>query len=86
MGNMLIRKVCRMSKSDNGSAEMGKRKRGPPPKLFSAWQPGDVAMQSQRKRKQRSKEERAKEASRVAKYREAKKESGEASLTKENTK
>ena len=85
MCNMLIRKV-RMSKSDNGSAEMGKRKRGPPPKLFSAWQPGDAAMQSQRKRKQRSKEERAKEAARVAKYREAKKESGEASLTKENTK
>ena len=49
-----------MSQSDNGSAELGKR---PPP--FSAWH----------KKKKRDNEERLKESSRVAKYRESKKES-----------
>ena len=62
-----------MSQSDKGSAELGKRQRGPPPPQFSAWQPGDAAMQGQRKKKQRDKEERSKESSRVAKFRETKK-------------
>lgn len=78
-----------MSQSDNGSAELGKRRRGPPPTQFSAWQPGDAAMQGQRKKKQRDKEERKKESSRVAKFRETKKEiDGETdnNLTEEKSK
>ena len=67
-----------MSQSDDRSAELGKRRRGPPPTPFLAWQPGDAAMQGQRKKKQRDKEERMKETSRVAKYRETKKETDEA--------
>ena len=59
--------------SDKKSEELGKRRRGPPPRPFSAWQPGDAAMQGQRKKKQREKEERKKEASRVEKYRDTKK-------------
>ena len=39
-------------------------------------------MQSQRKQKQRNKEERVKEALRVAKYRKAKKESGDGEVKK----
>ena len=73
-----------MSQSDNGSAELGKR---PPP--FSAWQPGDAAMLGQRKKKQRDNKERLKESSRVAKYRESKKEidkAKEKKSTKEKTK
>ena len=56
---------------------------------FSAWQPGDAAMQGQRKKKQRDKEERKKESSRVAKFRETKKEiDGETdnNLTEEKSK
>ena len=73
-----------MSQSDNGSAELGKR---PPP--FSAWQPGGAAMLGQHKKKKRDNEERLKESSRVAKYRESKKESDKAKekmSTKEKTK
>ena len=62
-----------MSQPDNSSAELGKRKRAPPPSPFSAWKPGDAAMQSQRKKKQRDNEEKKKESSRVAKFREEKK-------------
>ena len=78
-----------MSQSDNGSAELGKRRRGPPPTQFSAWQPGDAAMQGQGKKKQRDKEERKKESSRVAKFRETKKETDGATdnnLTEEKSK
>ena len=39
-----------MSQPDTTSAELGKRKRAPPPSPFSAWKPGDAAMQSQRKK------------------------------------
>ena len=56
-----------MSQPDTTSAELGKRKRAPPPSPFSAWKPGDAAMQSQRKKKQRDKEEKKKEAARIAK-------------------
>ena len=62
-----------MSQSDTGSAELGKRR---PP--FSAWQPRDEVMWGQRKKKQRDNKERLKESSRVAKYRESKKESDKA--------
>ena len=62
-----------MSQPDTSSAELGKRKRAPPPSPFSAWKPGDAAMQSQRKKKQRDNEEKKKESSRVAKFREDKK-------------
>ena len=65
---------CFQIMSDKKSEELGKRQRGPPPPPFSAWQPGDAAMQGQRKKKQREKEERKKESSRVAKFRETKKE------------
>ena len=78
-----------MSQSDTGSAELGKRRRGPPPPPFSAWQPGDAAMLGQRKKKQRDNKERLKESSRVAKYRESKKEidkAKEKKSTKEKTK
>ena len=78
-----------MSQADDRSAELGKRRRGPPPTPFSAWQPGDAAMQGQRKKKQRDKEERMKETSRVVKYRETKKETDEAkgkNLTEEKAK
>ena len=64
---------CFQKMSDKKSEELGKRRRGPPPRPFSAWQPGDAAMQGQRKKKQREKEERKKEASRVEKYRDTKK-------------
>ena len=57
-----------MSQPDNSSAELGKRKRAPPPSPFSAWKPGDAAMQSQRKKKQRDNEEKKKESSRIAKF------------------
>ena len=76
-----------MSQSDNGSAEQ--EAKGAPPTQFSAWQPGDAAMQGQRKKKQRDKEERKKESSRVAKFRETKKEiDGETdnNLTEEKSK
>lgn len=63
-----------MSDPDVRTAELGKRKRGPPPKPFSAWQPGDASMQGQRKKKQRENEERIKERERVAKFRQLKKE------------
>ena len=62
------------SETDVGSAELGKRRRRPPPTPFSAWQPGDAAMQGQRKKKQREKEERVKEKERVAAFRQSKKE------------
>ena len=32
-----------MSQPDTTSAELGKRKRAPPPSPFSAWKPGDAA-------------------------------------------
>jgi hypothetical protein len=66
-----------MSQPDTTAPEIGKRKRAPPPSPFSAWKPGDAAMQSQRKKKQRDKEEKKKEAARIAKFREAKKDNGE---------
>ena len=66
-----------MSQPDTTSAELGKRKRAPPPSPFSAWKPGDAAMQSQRKKLQRDKEEKKKEAARIAKLREAKKDNDE---------
>ena len=78
-----------MSQSDKGSAELGKKRRGPQPPPFSAWQPGDAAMLGQHKKKKRDNEERLIESSRVAKYRESKKESDKAKekkSTKEKTK
>ena len=54
-------------------AQLGQKKRALPSSPFSAWKPGNAAIQSQRKKKQRDMDEKKKEFSKIAKLREAKK-------------